>query len=71
MSNGKTFNAGILGFGMIGKVHAYGYLNLPLFFDPVPLRARITHVVTAPAGNRRKGAGRRSAPTWRPPITAR
>ena len=43
----KTYNVGILGFGMIGKVHAYGYLNLPLFYDPVPLRARITHVVTS------------------------
>jgi predicted dehydrogenase len=32
---------------MIGKVHAYGYWNLPLFYDPVPLRARITHVVTS------------------------
>jgi hypothetical protein len=26
----KVYNVGILGFGMIGKVHAYGYLNLPL-----------------------------------------
>ena len=38
---------GILGFGMIGKVHAYGYRNLSLFYDPVPLEARITHVVTS------------------------
>jgi len=43
----KTYQVGILGFGFIGKVHAYGYLNLPLFYDPVPLRARITHVVTS------------------------
>jgi predicted dehydrogenase len=43
----KTYNVGILGFGMIGKVHAYGYLNLPLFYDPPPLQARITHVVTS------------------------
>ena len=42
----RIYRVGILGFGMIGKVHAYGYLNLPLFYDPVPLRARITHVVT-------------------------
>ncbi|MHB8901738.1 MAG: Gfo/Idh/MocA family protein [Thermoguttaceae bacterium] len=38
---------GILGFGFIGKVHAYGYRNLPLFYDPLPLQAEITHVVTA------------------------
>ena len=42
----KVYNVGLLGFGFIGKVHAYGYLNLPLFYDPAPLRARITHVVT-------------------------
>jgi len=42
----KVYNVGILGFGFIGKVHAYGYLNLPLFYDPVPLTARIAHVVT-------------------------
>ena len=45
----KIYRVGILGFGMIGKVHAYGYLNLPLFYDPVPLEARITHVVTSRA----------------------
>ncbi len=43
----KVYRVGILGFGTIGKVHAYGYLNLPLFYDPPPLRARITHVVTS------------------------
>ena len=42
----KVYRVGILGFGFIGKVHAYGYLNLPLFYDPVPLTAWITHVVT-------------------------
>ncbi len=43
----KTFNVGILGFGFIGRVHAYGYRNLPLFYDPVPLKARLTYVVTS------------------------
>ena len=43
----KVYNVGILGFGFIGKVHAYGYLNQPFFYDPPPLRARITHVVTS------------------------
>lgn len=43
----KTYRVGILGFGFIGKVHAYGYWNLPLFYDPPPLRARITHVAAS------------------------
>ena len=44
----------MLGFGFIGKVHAYGYLNLPLFYDPVPLQARISHVVTSRADTAEK-----------------
>jgi len=43
----KHYNVGIVGLGAIGRVHAYGYLNLPLYYDPVPLRARITHVATS------------------------
>jgi len=40
----KTLNVGLVGCGFIGKVHAYGYLTLPLFYEGLPLRARITHV---------------------------
>ncbi len=43
----KTYRVGIIGFGMIGKVHAYGYATLPYYYDPPPLTARITHVVTS------------------------
>jgi predicted dehydrogenase len=43
----KEYRVGLLGFGFIGKVHAYGYRNLPLFYDPAPLCARITHVVAS------------------------
>jgi predicted dehydrogenase len=51
----------MVGFGFIGKVHAFGYANLPFYCDPVPLEARITHVVTsrqetAEAGRRMIGA---------------
>ena len=42
----ETLRVGLIGFGMIGKVHAYGHLNMPLFYDPVPVRTKITHVVT-------------------------
>ena len=43
----KTYRVGIIGFGFIGKVHAYGYQNLPFYYDPLPLLARITHVATS------------------------
>jgi predicted dehydrogenase len=43
----KRYNVGIIGYGFIGKVHAYGHLNLPLFYDPVPCQTTITHVCTA------------------------
>lgn len=45
----KTYNVGILGFGFIGKVHAYAHRNLSLYYDPLPFRTRITHVCTAHA----------------------
>ena len=45
----KRYRVGIVGLGSIGKVHAYGYRNLSFFYDPVPLEAEITHVVTSRA----------------------
>ena len=51
----KVYRVGILGFGFIGKVHAYGYQTLPFYYDPVPLEARITHVVTGRAETAEKG----------------
>ena len=51
----KTHNVGIIGFGFIGKVHAYGYLNLPMFYDPPPCRARITHICTSRPQTAEKG----------------
>lgn len=43
----KTYRAGIIGMGFIGRVHAYGHLNLPLFFDPLPFRTKVTCVCTS------------------------
>ena len=43
----QKFNIGFIGFGFIGKVHAYGYLNLPLFTKPMPLQPKITHICTS------------------------
>ena len=46
MSAVKVYRVGIIGYGFIGKVHAFGYRNLPFYYDPVPLAAKITQVVT-------------------------
>lgn len=43
----KTYNVGIIGFGFIGSVHAYGYENLKFYYRPAPLKAKLFGVCTA------------------------
>ncbi len=43
----KKYAVGLIGFGMIGKVHAFGYATLPYYMNPLPGDFRITHVATA------------------------
>jgi predicted dehydrogenase len=52
----KTYRIGIVGFGFIGKVHAYGHLNLPLYYSPLPFRTRITHICTGHLHTAQSGA---------------
>lgn len=40
-------NVGIIGFGMIGKVHAFGYRTLPFYARSLPIAPRITMAATA------------------------
>lgn len=47
MSSQKTLGVGIVGFGFIGKVHAYGYQNIPLFYDPAPAKIKLVGVCTS------------------------
>jgi predicted dehydrogenase len=41
--------AGIIGYGFIGKVHAFGYRSMPFFYDPPPLDVRLVGVATSSA----------------------
>jgi predicted dehydrogenase len=43
----QTLGVGMIGFGFIGKAHAYGYQNMPLFFDPIPVRTNLVGVATS------------------------
>ncbi len=38
---------GILGYGFIGKVHAFAYRNLQYFYDPPPAKIRLVAVCTS------------------------
>ena len=60
----KTYSVGIIGFGFIGKVHAYGYHNLPFFYDPEPLQAKITHVCTSRRETAEKFPGPKFSIGW-------
>jgi len=43
----KTYTVGILGFGFIGKVHAFAHTALPYHFAGLPFRTRIARVCTS------------------------
>jgi predicted dehydrogenase len=57
----KVYRVGIIGFGFIGKVHAYGYRNLSLFYDPVPCETQITHICTSRKETAEKGRAQAGA----------
>ena len=54
MSIKETLGVGIVGFGFIGKVHAFAHRSLPLFFDPMPVTTRLVGVCTATAASGEK-----------------
>ena len=43
----RSYRVGIIGFGFIGKVHAFAHHTLPYYYDPAPCRTVITHVCTS------------------------
>jgi len=43
----KIYNVGIIGFGFMGKTHAYGYLSIPFYYDPIPIKTKLFGVCTS------------------------
>lgn len=40
----KEYGVAIIGYGFIGKVHAFGYRNMGFYYDPPPARTRMVAV---------------------------
>jgi predicted dehydrogenase len=43
----RSVGVGVIGYGFIGKVHAFAYRNIPFFYDPAPLAVRLVGVATS------------------------
>lgn len=55
-------NVGLVGFGFMGKVHACGYMNLPMYYEALPFKPVLSHVCTSRPETARAGADRIGAP---------
>ncbi|MHB9133305.1 MAG: Gfo/Idh/MocA family protein [Armatimonadota bacterium] len=40
----ETLGVGIIGFGFMGKVHAFDYNSIPIYYDPMPVRTKLIGV---------------------------
>ncbi len=40
----KTIGVGMVGYGMMGKVHTYAYKSLPMIYEPAPAAVRLVGV---------------------------
>ncbi len=43
----NTLGVGIIGFGFMGKTHAFAHRAIPFFYDPPPARTRLVAVCRA------------------------
>jgi len=43
----RQTGVGIIGYGFMGKVHAFGYRSIPFYYDPPPLEVRLVGVATS------------------------
>ena len=50
----REMGVGVVGYGFIGKVHAFAHRAIPFMYDPLPVKARLVGVCTATAESGRK-----------------
>jgi predicted dehydrogenase len=54
MAQPSPLGVGIVGYGFIGKVHAFAHRALPFFYDPLPAPTQLVGVCTATAASGEK-----------------
>lgn len=55
MKDRKTINVGIVGFGQMGRIHAYAYRSIPMYYDGQPCRIVLKGVCDADMSLAQKG----------------
>jgi predicted dehydrogenase len=53
----ETIGVGLIGYGYIGRVHAYAYQSLPYLYNPMPAAIRLVGVAAQSEGTVRLAAG--------------
>ncbi|MFB3881912.1 MAG: Gfo/Idh/MocA family protein [Armatimonadota bacterium] len=43
----SVLGVGVIGFGFMGRTHAYGHVTIPLYYDPPACRTRLVGVATS------------------------
>ncbi|HBN83133.1 MAG TPA: hypothetical protein DDZ89_04755, partial [Clostridiales bacterium] len=50
----EVYNIGMIGFGFMGKMHAYGYKTIPLYYGDLPWKTNLTGVCTSSVSTAQK-----------------
>ena len=68
-SGPREIGIGLVGYGQMGRIHAYAYRGIPIFYDPLPYRLRLEAVADPLPGAADKAVAQagfaRAAGDWR------
>jgi len=51
----KEIGIGVIGYGFIGRVHTFSYLNIPFFYEPLGSRLKLIGVCSSKLKNAQRG----------------
>jgi len=60
----KEFRIGLVGYGFMGRVHTYGYMSIPIYYDPPPGKIKLVGVCAATEASARKGVEQAGYEFW-------